>query len=44
MARRHLLVGRKAKSVIVTGTRFKGGLKLERRGKAKVVTGQNIKE
>ncbi len=44
MARRHLLVGPKAKSVIVTATRFKGGLKLEKRGKARVVTGQNIRE
>ena len=42
MAFRHLLVGPKAKSVIVAGTRFKGGLKIGKRGKAKVVTGQNI--
>lgn len=44
MARRHVVVGPKARSVIVTATRFKGGLKLENRGKAKVVAGQNIAE
>ena len=38
------ILGPKAKSVIVTATRFKGGLKLEKRGKARVVTGQNIRE
>jgi len=44
LARRHVWVGPKARSVIVTGTRAKGGLRIENRGKARVVTGQNIDE
>lgn len=44
MTRRHIRVGPKAKSVIVTATRFKGGLKLENRGKARVVAGHNVNE
>ena len=44
LARRHVLVGAKAKSVVVTATRFKGGMQLENLGKAEVVAGQNIGE
>ena len=42
--RNHIRLGPKAKSTLVTGSRFLGGLKLDTVGKGKVVTGDNIDE
>lgn len=40
----HVILGPKAKSTVITGTRFLGGMKLENRGKGKVEAGLNIDE
>ena len=40
----HVVLGPKAKSTVITGTRFLGGMKLENQGKGKVETGLNIDE
>jgi hypothetical protein len=42
--RNHIRLGSKAKSTLVTGNRFLGGLKLDNAGMGKVVTGDNIDE
>lgn len=42
--RRHISLGAKAKSTVVTGSRFLGGLKLDNNGKGKVETGCNVDE
>jgi len=42
--RNHIQLGAKAKSTLVTSSRFLGGLKLDNAGKGKVVSGDNIDE
>jgi len=42
--RNHIQLGAKARSTLVTSSRFLGGLKLDNAGKGKVVSGDNIDE
>jgi hypothetical protein len=41
---KHVVLGPKSRSTVITGTRFLGGLKLENRGSGKVESGFNIDE
>ena len=43
-SRRHLRLGASARSTVVSGSRFLGGLKVESEGAGKVVAGDNIDE